>query len=119
MSRFCFDARSQDAIAAAGMDMSTVLAALNGEGPKIRRHIDNRNLHIFAPTPDGRWLGMAFEETEADEEWLLTRICYWPVARPLHPAPSPAQLEVSIAGRQGIRPIPTSPGGQLTAMPRS
>lgn len=74
MSRFCFDARSRVAIKAAGTDMSTVMAVLNGDGPKIRRHIGNRDLQLFAPTPDGRWLAMVFVETSTDDEWLLTRI---------------------------------------------
>lgn len=74
MNRFCFDVRSKNAMAAAGTDMSTVLAALHGEHPKIRRHTGSGNLHLFAPTPGGQWLGMTFVETEVDDEWLLTRV---------------------------------------------
>jgi hypothetical protein len=57
MSRFCLDTRSQGAIAAAGTDLPTVLAALHGDGPKTRRHLGDGSLQLSAATPGGRWLG--------------------------------------------------------------
>lgn len=72
--RFRFDDRSHQAIAAAGTDMPTVLAALHCGEPKIRRLIGNSGLHLYASTPEGEWLAMAFVETENDDEWLLTRV---------------------------------------------
>lgn len=74
MNMFRFDDRSRDAIAMAGTDLPTVLAALHGGRPKVRRHVGNSGLHIYASTQDGHWLAMMFVETENDDEWLLTRI---------------------------------------------
>jgi hypothetical protein len=82
MNRFRFDDRSRAAITAAGTDVPTVLAALRGGQPKIRRHVGNSGLHIYTSTPDGQWLAMRFVETENDDEWLLNR-CRVSAVRPV------------------------------------
>lgn len=77
-TRVRFDRRSRDVIAAAGTDVPTVLAALHGDHPKVRRHVGSGRLRLYASTPDGQWLVLTLVETHTDEEWLLTDVCYGP-----------------------------------------
>lgn len=77
-TRVRFDRRSRAAIAAAGTDLPTVLAALHGGHPKMRRHLGSGRLRLYASTPDGQWLVMTLVETHTDEEWLLTDVCHGP-----------------------------------------
>lgn len=73
-NQYRFDEGSYQAVEVSGVDLPAVAGALYGTRPRIRRHVGTDGLHVFAEAPDGRWLALAFVETETDDVWQLTAV---------------------------------------------
>ena len=73
LDRYLFDPDSYDAIAAAGLDVPVVLAALHGH-PRLRRHVGDVDLIVVGRTPDRRWISAALRETDQDDEYFVLTV---------------------------------------------